>query len=321
MLSRRHLRIKVLQSLYAFQQSHNDRLDLGEKELLRSLDKLYEIFIYQLSLLIEIVEYARKRIEENKQKFFPTPEDLNPNTRFADNRFIHQLETNRDLLRKIDLFKINWHDSEEMIRKLLIAIRESKDFVEYMSKPESTYADDKEIFVKIVKKHLSPSELLQFYYEEKSIYWYDDFHTANLLVLKTIKGYRESWDEFHPLPAFFKDGENDQSNEDKKFIKDLFRKTILNSDSYNQIIEEKVKNWEMDRIAIMDILLIKMALIELMEMPSVPVKVTLNEYIELAKLYSTPKSKIFVNGILDKMIVDLKAQKKIKKTGRGLMEN
>ncbi|MBN2175562.1 MAG: transcription antitermination factor NusB [Bacteroidales bacterium] len=321
MLSRRHLRIKVLQALYAFLLSVNDRLDLGEKELFRSLDKLYEIYIYQLSLLIEIIEFARKRIEENKQKFFPTEDDLDPNTRFVENSFIHQIETNRELLRKIDLYKISWYDSEDLIRKLLVTIRESDEFKEYMQDAKPTYEKDKEIFFRIVKKYISRSELLQFYYEERSIYWYDDFNVANLLVLKTIKSYKESWDEFHKFPEFFKNEGDEVINEDKQFVKDLFRKTIIHSDEYNNIIEEKVKNWEMDRIAVMDILLIKMAMVELMEMPSIPIKVTLNEYIELAKLYSTPKSKIFVNGILDKLIVDLKNQNRIKKVGRGLMEN
>lgn len=321
MLSRRQLRIKALQALYAFIQSVNDQLDQGEKEMIRSLEKLYEIYIYQLSFLIEIVDFSGKRIEENKKKFIPTEEDLNPNTRFIDNRFYHQLAYNRDLLKYIDRYKINWVDQKDMIRKLMAQIRESKDYTDYLNKPQNSYNDDKDIFIKIIKKHLSRSEILQFYYEEKSIYWYDDFFTANLLVIKAIKGFDSSWDEYHKLPVFFeKDSEGNQ-NEDKEFIINLFRKTIIKSAEYEKLIDEKVKNWEMDRIAVMDVLIIKMALVELLEFPSIPIKVTLNEYIELAKLYSTPKSKIFVNGILDKLIGDLKDQKKIKKTGRGLIEN
>jgi N utilization substance protein B len=321
MLSRRQLRIKALQALYAFIQSVNDQLDQGENEMIRSLEKLYEIYIYQLSFLIEIVDFSGKRIEENKKKFIPTEEDLNPNTRFIDNRFYHQLAYNRDLLKYIDKYKINWVDQEDMIRKLMAQIRESKDYTDYLNKPQNSYNDDKDIFIKIIKKHLSRSEILQFYYEEKSIYWYDDFFTANLLVIKAIKGFDSSWDEYHKLPVFFeKDSEGNQ-NEDKEFIINLFRKTIIKSAEYEKLIDEKVKNWEMDRIAVMDVLIIKMALVELLEFPSIPIKVTLNEYIELAKLYSTPKSKIFVNGILDKLIGDLKAQKRIKKTGRGLIEN
>ena len=271
--------------------------------------------------MIDIVEFAEKRLEENKKKYFPTKEDINPNTRFIDNLFIKQLAQNRDLLKNIDKFKINWVDEEDMIRKLYNQIRESKDFQEYMNLPESSYNDDKEILIKSIKKYISRSEILQFYFEEKNIYWSDDFFTATLLIIKTIKSFRQSWDEFHKLPTLLKNDEFGEKNEDKQFVIDLFRKTIIKSDEYEKLIEEKIRNWEMDRIAVMDMLIIKMALVELIEFPSIPVKVTLNEYIELAKMYSTPKSKMFVNGILDKMIIDLKDQKKIKKTGRGLMEN
>lgn len=320
MLSRRHLRIKALQALYAFIQSADDRMDIGEKNLLKSLNKLYELYIYQLSFLTEIVEFAKKRAVENKLKFFPTEDDLNPNTRFADNPFITQLSNNRDLAKYVNVYKINWAGEEEMIRKILIQIRESRDFEAYMKNDHNSYQDDKDIFIKIIKKQISRFELLQFFYEERSIYWSDDFHTANLLAIKTIKSYKQSWDEFHKLPVLFASDNLEESEEDKKFLVDLYRKVIIRSDEYDDLIQNKVKNWEMDRIAVMDILLIKMALVELIEFPSVPIKVSLNEYIELAKLYSTPKSKMFVNGVLDKLIVDLKQQGKIVKKGRGLLE-
>lgn len=321
MLSRRHLRIKALQALYAFIQSDDDRIEIGEKNLLKSLNKLYELYIHQLSFLIEIVEFAKKRAEENKLKFFPTEDDLNPNTRFTDNPLINQLANNRDLERYVNAYKINWSSEEEMIRKALVKIRESRDFQAYMSNPNNTYQDDKDIFIRIVKKQISSFELLQFFYEERNIYWSDDFHTANLLVIKTIKAFKESWDEFHKLPELFTSDNAVESEEDKKFLANLYRKVIIRSEEYDDLIQQKVKNWEMDRIAVIDILLIKMALVELIEFPSIPVKVSLNEYIELAKLYSTPKSKMFVNGVLDKLIVDLKSQKKIVKKGRGLLED
>ncbi len=317
MLSRRHLRIKALQSLYAFNQSHNDRLDYGEKELLRSLDKLYEIYIYQLSLLVEIVDYANKRIEENRHKFYPTEEDLNPNTRFVDNRFIKQLADNKSYNTNVEKYKISWADEEEMIRKLFVEIRNSKFYKEYMNSPDSSYENDKDVIIKIVKKIISESDSLHFYYEERNIYWADDFYTANYLVIKTIKGFDEKQGELTPLPTLFKNN----NEEDKDFLVNLFRKVILRSDEYFLLIEGKVKNWESDRLAVMDILLLKMALAELLEFPSIPVKVTLNEYIELSKMYSTPKSKVFINGILDKMIADLRRKNEIKKMGRGLLES
>ena len=298
-------------------QSHNDRLDYGEKELLRSLDKLYEIYIYQLSLLVEIVDYAKKRIEENSRKFYPTKEDLNPNTRFVDNRFIRQLTVNKSYNAYIDKYKISWVDEEEMIRKLYIELRNSKFYKEYMEGPDSSYDIDKDFVIKIIKKIISESDSLHFFYEEKSIYWADDFYTANYLVIKTIKGFNEKQNELTPLPTLFKNN----SDEDKQFLVNLFRKVVLRSDEYFKMIEGKVKNWESDRLAVMDILLLKMALAELLEFPSIPVKVTLNEYIELSKMFSTPKSKVFINGILDKMISELKRNNEIKKTGRGLLEN
>ena len=320
MLSRRHLRIKALQALYAFFQSENTRLDLGEKELIKSLDKLYEIYIYQLSLLIEINSYARKRIEENKHKFYPTEEEQNPNTRFIDNRFIQKLGQNKNLSKKIEEYKISWVDEEELIRKLFVKIRDSEDYKAYMSSENNNYKEDINILLKITKKFISKDEILQFHYEEKSIYWSDDFYTSNLLLLITLKTFPENSDELTPLPSLLSGSKFDDTNEDREFLIQLFRKVILKSDYFYDLMEEKVKNWEMDRLAVMDILIIKMALAELIEFPSIPIKVTLNEYIELAKYYSTPKSKFFVNGILDKLIVDLKAQEKIKKTGRGLIE-
>ncbi len=298
-------------------QSHNDRLDYGEKELLRSLDKLYEIYIYQLSLLIEIVDYAKKRIEENRRKFYPTEEDMNPNTRFVENRFIKQLADNKSYNANVEKYKISWADEEEMIRKLFVEIRNSKFYKEYMSSPDSSYENDKDVVIKIVKKIISESDSLHFYYEERNIYWADDFYTANYLVIKTIKGFDEKQGELTPLPTLFKNN----NEEDKDFLVNLFKKVILRSDEYFLLIEGKVKNWESDRLAVMDILLLKMALAELLEFPSIPVKVTLNEYIELSKMFSTPKSKVFINGILDKMIADLRRKNEIKKMGRGLLES
>lgn len=321
MLSRRHLRIKVLQALYAFFVSVNERIDLGEKDLFKSIDKIYEIYIYQISLLIEIVEFAGRRIEENKKKFFPTEEDLNPNTRFIDNPLIKQLEDNKSYQNMRDRYKINWADEEEMIRKLFVEIREGSDYQQYMNNGDHSYEDDKDILLRILKKQMLRSESLHYYFEEKNIHWSDDFFTANMLAIKTLKHFKKSFGPDYSLPTLFKINEVDQSEEDRDFVKKLFRKTIVKSEEYDKLIEAKVKNWEMERIAIMDILLIKMALVELLEFPSIPIKVSLNEYIELAKMYSTPKSKVFVNGILDKLIADLKEQKAIKKTGRGLLDN
>ena len=320
MLSRRHLRIKVLHALYAFHQSKNNQLDSGERELLRSLDKLYELFIYQLSLIVEIVDFTRKRIEENKQKFFPTRDDLNPSTRFIDNKFYAVLSSNRDFQSYCDHYKINWADEQEMIRKLTVMIRECPEYKEYMDARLTSFNTDKEIFITIFKKIISQSEILQFYFEEKNIYWSDNFFVSSLLAIKVIKAWEPHWDETYKLPLIFGNNSGEDDREDKEFILNLFRKSILKSKEFEKLIDDKVQNWEMDRIAIIDIILIKMALVEITESPSIPIKVTLNEYIELAKLYSTPKSKVFINGVLDKLISDLREQNLIIKTGRGLMD-
>ncbi|HOW32603.1 MAG TPA: transcription antitermination factor NusB [Bacteroidales bacterium] len=320
MLSRRFLRIKVLQAIYAYMQEGPESINSGEKQLLKSLDKLYELYIRQLSLLIEISDFAQRRIEENKLKFLPTESDLNPNTRFINNQFISQLAANRDFIKKRDQYKITWADDEEMIRKLYNQLRESTAYTAYMAASETSYKLDKEFVEKIFEEIVAQSELLESYYEERSIYWSDDFEITLYMVQKTIRGFRADHDEYTPLPALLKDENAGEGSEDLDFVKNLYRKTIIHSDEFNGIIAEKAQNWEIDRIALMDMLLLKMAMTEFIDFPSVPVKVTLNEYIELAKSFSTPKSKLFINGILDKLIVDFKADGRLVKTGRGLME-
>ncbi len=319
MLSRRQLRVKVLQALYAFFQSDNDQLQVGEKQLFISVDKLYELCFWQLSMLVEVIEFAKIRIEEAKHKHLPSPEDLNPNTKFIDNQFIKKLNINKVFQKKCESLKINWADETEMIRKLYVRLKESKGFDEYMNSGESSFLEDREFIIKAFKKQISKSDSLRNFYEDQSIYWTDDYHTATSLVVKIINVFEEDSDEFLLLPQIIKTTGN-ADDEDREFAKLLFHKTILNSKQYEDLITEKTLNWEFERIASMDILILKMALAELFEFPSIPVKVTMNEYIELAKYFSTPKSSTFVNGILDKLISELTAEKKIIKTGRGLMQ-
>jgi transcription antitermination protein NusB len=319
MLSRRLLRIKVLQALYAHFVSENDRIDNGERQLFVSIEKLFDLFVYQFSLLVEVVDFARQRMEEAKTKFLPTPEELNPNPRFTDNRFIAQLTHNRDYRRQVDLLKINWSEEDDLIRKLNNQIRESEDYAKFLEQDDS-YEADKDILIKIFHNIICQSEVLKSIYEEKCIYWADDFDTITVQVQKTIKETPEGWDEFELLPRFIENDKVTDKNEDREFVSALYRKTILNSSVYDEIITRKADNWDFERIALMDIILLKMAIAELLEFPSIPVKVTLNEYIELSKNFSTPKSKVFINGILDNLINEFKASKRIQKTGRVLME-
>jgi N utilization substance protein B len=318
MLSRRHLRIKVLQAVYAFFQNGNSDLVKGEKELLTSIDKIRDLLVFQLSFLIEVRDFAQNRIEESKKKFFPTEEDLDPNMRFVENALLRQIEDNRDFRRLHDKLKVNWSEEQGMVRKAYLALKESAFFAKYMNEAKSSYEADIDVLVRIVKKILINFELLEYFYESKSVFWaFDSYHTANLMLMKYLKGMRPGDNEHTPLPAII-DGNG--GTEDRQFMIELFRKTILKSDEYAGMIDEKAKNWELERIALMDTILIKMALAELLEFPSIPVKVTLNEYIDISKFYSSAKSKVFINGILDKLIVELKEKKMIRKTGRGLME-
>ncbi len=320
MLSRRQLRIKVLQALYAFFQSDSDRMDFGEKQLFKSIDKIYELCFWQLSILIEIVDFSKGRLEGAKLKHFPTAEDLNPNTRFVENKFIEKLENNRIFQKRVDLYKISWAEQNEMIRKLYKSVIESTHYEKFMStKAHSSFEEDKEFIILILKKVIAKSDSLKNFYEDLSIYWSDDYHSVTALVIKMINSFTEEADEYHLLPVIYKTAE-DADNEDVDFVKALYRKTIINSEKLESLITEKTVNWDYDRIAIMDVIILKMALTELTEFKSVPIKVTLNEYIELSKYYSTPKSNVFVNGILDKLIADLNESREITKTGRGLMK-
>ncbi len=309
-----------MQAIYAFQQEGPENINAGEKQLIVSLNKLYELYIYLLSLIIEISDFARRRIEENRLKQLPTPEDLNPNLRFIENRFIHQLVNNRDYLKRNSSYKINWVDEEDMIRKLYNLMREDEAYTAYMNKSQVSYVDEKHVVEMVILRLFSESDHLRSYFDERNIYWNEDFDTAVMMVDKTIKGFKESADEFTSLPTLLKDENNSDGSEDMQFVKHLYRKTLINSDELNAVISERASNWDLDRIAVMDTILIKMAITELIEFPSIPVKVTLNEYIELSKEYSSPKSKVFINGVLDKLIVDYKEQGIIKKSGRGLME-
>lgn len=322
MLSRRHLRVKVLQALYAFFQSDGDDIAVGEKQLIKSTDKLYELYIYQLSFLIRLADFTRNRIEEAKKKYYPTEEDLHPNTRLVNNRFISQMEENKDFLRWRNKLKINWSDEEGLFNKLLHDLRNGQDYIEFINQESNTYRDDKELVALIVMNYLPEFELLRNYYEDQSIFWSDEDYDISLIMLvKTIKLFKENWGPDHHLPPLFKDDdEDDEVDEDRQYMLKLFRYSILRSEENGKLIEEQAENWELERIAIMDIIIMKMALTELMIFPSIPIKVTINEYIEISKSYSSIKSKLFINGILDKLVVKLKNEGKIRKTGRGLME-
>ncbi|MFA8299802.1 MAG: transcription antitermination factor NusB [Hyphomicrobiales bacterium] len=313
------MRIKVLQALYAFRQSDNDNLAQGEKQLITGIDKLYELYIHQLSFLVELARFAEQRIEESKNKLLPTEQDLNPNTRFIENKFIKQISDNKDFRRKEENYKISWSEEIEMVRKFYLIIKGTDEYQDYMNASSCSYGDDKAFVEIIIDKYLSEFSLLQDYYEDRSIYWSDDYYLVLIMLSKTLKSWKEHYDEYWRIPVIFWN-DTDQSNEDYDFLKKLFRVCIMKSKEYEEIVKEKTKNWELDRVATMDILIIKMAISEFLNFPTIPVKVTMNEYIEISKYFSTPKSKIFINGILDKLISEFNEAEKIHKIGRGLKE-
>lgn len=314
MFNRRHLRVKIMQVLYAYFQSGNTDFKKGEKELLVSIDKVYDLYLYYLSVIPEITRAAKKILDEARLKKLPTKEDLQPNEKLLNNKVIQIIENSPSLQSACKTSKINWNDQSDLTKKLYQTIKSSEEFEKYMMNSVNSFAEDKEFVMNIFKKIITDFEPLSFFFEEDSIYWADDFELADAMVQKTIKQITEK-DESITLLPLFKDEEDD-----KQFAIELFKQTIFYENDFDPIIAEKTKNWEFDRIAMMDVLLMKMALAEVLSFPTIPVKVTLNEYIEISKSYSTPKSKQFINGILDKIIADYKKENKIKKTGRGLLE-
>ncbi|MEE4260997.1 MAG: transcription antitermination factor NusB [Bacteroidales bacterium] len=318
MLYRRHLRIKVLQSLYSWFTGGQEQLPDAERELLSSINKLYELFIYQLSFLIEVRKFAKDRLEQNKKKFYPSAEDLDPNLKFIENEVFKLLDANKSFHRLEETYNVNWSDEHEMIRKFYAELRETTYYGKYMSNGKLSLEEDKKLMIQIVDQMLPGFESLKFFYEEKSIYFVDGYDLVNLLLIKFFETISSDFTKDTTMLGIYKEYKN--VNEDLAFVKTLFRKAILRDDEGTEIIKSRTKNWEYDRIPLMDIILLKMAIIELQEMETIPLKVTLNEYIELAKYFSTANSKVFVNGVLDKLISEFKSEGKINKIGRGLVE-
>lgn len=309
MLNRRHIRVKVLQSLYAYYQSKNDDLVAGEKELLFGLEKIYDMYVYQLLLLAALAEEEEKIIEENLAKRLPAFEDLHPNRRFAENACMKMIASDEKLQRVARNRKISWQNEKPLLRKLMMHVREQKHYQAYLEHDQDDFASETKIVLKVLSISVMPFEQLHSFYEENSIYWLVDWELVNKMIVKTLKNSEEK-DGTLQLMDLYKDPS------DREFARELFKRTIINHTEFDEIISSKTKNWDAERIALMDMIIMEMALSEILKFPEIPVKVSLNEYIELSKMYSTPKSKIFVNGVLDKLVEDFIEQKIIPaKTG------
>ena len=314
MLNRRHIRVKVMHSLYAYLQSKNDNIPTQEKFLMNSIERIYDLFVLQLQTLVELQERALKHIDLVKNKHLATEEDKNPNERFVNNQVLLSIVESSSLKANIEALKLNnWKEDNEYINILFQEMVESEFYSEYMSKRTGSFDDDKRFIEQLFKEIVAPNEKLYSYYEDKKLTWINDYPAINTSILKLIKSVKPNQNQL-VLPKMYRDDE-----EDPQFALDLFRRTLKYNDELQEEINGKSSNWESDRITLVDSILLKMAICELLHFPSIPVKVTINEYLEIAKEYATPKSSGFINGILDNLIKEYKSQNKLNKSGRGLM--
>ena len=307
MINRVLIRLKIVQIVYAFYQNGGKNLDTAEKELFFSLSKAYDMYNYLLLLMVEITKQAQRKQSAAKSKLLPTAEELYPNTKFVDNRFIAQLEVNKQLLEFSETQKKTWENESEFVKRLCETIMDSDIYKEYMASETSSYEEDRELWRKIYKRIIFNNDDLDQVLEDQSLYWNDDKEIVDTFVLKTIKRFEEQNGAKQDLLPEFKD------EEDQDFARRLFRRTILNADYYRHLISENTRNWDLDRVALMDIIIMQIALAEILSFPNIPVSVTLNEYVEIAKLYSTPKSGSFINGTLDGIVNLLKKDGKLTK--------
>lgn len=313
MISRRIIRTKIMQSLYAIHSSGNTSINSAEKELFFSLSKTYDLYHALMQLFVEVGDYSSNRIEQNKLKKMPSPEDLNPNTKFINNEIYLKLKNNSALQKYVETSGVGWGNNAEFVKKMAAELEGSDEYKAYMGKETRSIKEDRDLAEFFFAGILASSEDLYSLLEEQSIYWNDDIEFVISMIVKTISKFKSTTDNEKQLLPQFKD------EDDREFAKTLFRRSVLNQDEHRKIIDQHLRNWDIDRVAFIDVLIMEMAICEFISFPSIPTKVTLNEYIDLAKYYSTEKSKTFVNGILDKILKSLKEEGKVVKAGRGLL--
>jgi N utilization substance protein B len=303
-----------MQSIYAMHQNGSDNLEGQEKFLFYSIDAIQDLYLIMLSSLIEMAKKEKVFLHLSSQKHLATSEERNPNNKFINNAIFQLLEDNNSLSIALENRKItNWNIHDDYINLLLNSLKESKLYAKYMSNTVNAFEEDKQFVIDVFSEIIVPNEKLYEYLEDDKLTWIDDIPVVNTHIVKQLKAIKSAEDDSFRVPKLFKDAD------DKDFAKDLFRKTVLNEKELAKEFDSKTPNWDMDRIAEIDTIILKMAICELLKFPSIPVKVTLNEYLELAKEYSTPKSSIFINGILDNLVKEFQTNKKMIKAGRGLM--
>src|SRR5674476_271559 len=313
MISRRLLRIKALMALYAFNRREDENLLQAETELMFSIGKSYDLYHFLLLLVLEVADIASEKIDQALQKRIPSHEDLNPRKRFIDNQLIYQLRKNLEFKNYITFKKLSWVNNSHIPRLLYNKMIVWEVYEEYMQADNDNYISDKKYIIRLINELFLNSEDLNSNLEEQSIYWNDDMEYISSMVEKTLKKFKTDSGEKTPLMPLFK------NVEDEEFVKILFRKSIVHSKKCSELIDKNTTNWEVDRIALMDILVMQLAITEILEFPEIPVKVTLNEYIEIAKYYCTSKSSTFVNGILDNIVKEIRDEGLFNKLGRGLV--
>ena len=306
MINRVLIRLKVLQIVYAYYKNSGKSLKAAEDEVFFSLSKAYDLYNHLLLLMPAITHYAADRISFLSMKIRPTESDMNPNLKFVNNAFVAQLQNNEQLTKFAEKSKLNWVDNSDLLRRLLDDIEASDFYKEYMATETSSYEEDKELWRKIYKTFIFDNEELDALLEEQSLYWNDDKSIVDSFVLKTIKRYEQEEGGEGLLPEY-------KDENDRRFARDLFRNAIVKAEEYRALMSDSSKNWDMSRLAFMDVIIMQVALAEVMTFSDIPLSVTLNEYVEIAKHYSTAKSGSFVNGLLDTITKKLRAEGKIDK--------
>ena len=311
MLSRRLLRIKVLKSLYAHLKSDSTSLKASEKYLIESIDKAYDLYFQMLTLIGDVARYAEGRQEVAKQKMLATYEDLNPNRRFVDNGVVQLLATSDALGDEIASRKLTWSRHPDTIKAIYNNLVETEFYKNYMSASTNTFVDDRK-FVEDFYAWISEDELLQETLDEMSMLWNDDLCFVLFMVVRTVSNLKRSHTDVKLLPQF-------KSDEDLEFSKTLLIKSLVQYEERQELVDKYTSNWDVERVAFMDNLIISVAVTELLNFDSIPVKVTLDEWIDIAKYYSSPSSSNFINGVLDRAAADLIASGEVTKSGRGLL--
>ena len=302
-----------MQSLYSYFSNPSNEMAISEKEMLKDIRSISDLHAIIISFVLEIHKYAADFMEDNKSKYIPTEDDLNPNTKFINNRIISVFKEDDILMKKVSRLSGIWRKGDlDVIRKVFVEMLKSEQYKNYLTSEKDSFSEDKKFIQLMLNEYVLDNDIFHHILQERSIFWTDDLPFIALFLKSQINNLKEGKPSCFIIDIF-------KNSEDKKFTIDLFRKTIYNTEEFTTLIESKVKNWELERIAIMDLLLIKMALTEVISFSEMPIKVSFNEYIEISKYYSTEKSKVFINGILDKIVSQFKREGKIKKVGRGLV--